>query len=77
MEKKNWYDKKQIIDEKALTELSNLLVKCQCGHTMIMPVYQDKTICKYCGKKVLNNTKLYFMHKMRKEIKKNEKSNNC
>ena len=67
------YKTKNIIDEKALTELEQLKVKCVCGHTQIMPVYQDKTICTHCNKKIKNNTKLYFLYKMRKALKKNEK----
>lgn len=61
---------KNIIDEKALSELEKLKVKCKCGHTMVMPVYVDEVICKHCGKKVQNNSKLYFMYKMRKVLKK-------
>ena len=64
---------KNIIDEKALSELEKLKVKCECGHTKIMPVYQESTICNFCGRKIKNNTKLHFMYKLRKEINKNEK----
>ena len=64
---------KNIIDEKALSELEKLKVKCVCGHTKIMPVYQETAICTFCGKKLKNNTKMYFMYKLRKEINKNEK----
>ena len=71
--KKRFEPPKGIVDEKALSELENLKVKCVCGHKMIMPVYLDSTICTYCGKKVKNNTKLYFLYKLRKEINKNEK----
>lgn len=66
---------KNIIDEKALSELEKLKVKCVCGHTKIMPVYQDTTICTYCKRKIHNNTKMYFMYKLRKEINKNESKN--
>lgn len=61
---------KNIIDKDALSELEKLKVKCTCGHSIVMPVYKDTHICEYCGKKVRNNTKLYFMYKMRKELKK-------
>jgi hypothetical protein len=64
---------KNIIDEKALSELEKLKVKCVCGHTKIMPVYQDYAICNFCKRKMYNNTKMYFMYKLRKEINKNEK----
>lgn len=64
---------KNIVDEKALSELEELKVKCECGHSMVMPVYIDSKICSYCGKKVKNNTKLYFMYKLRKELKNSGK----
>ena len=75
MKNKKYYEPtiKNIIDEKALSELEKLKVKCECGHTKIMPVYQDTAICKFCKRKIYNNTKMYFMYKLRKEIKKNEK----
>lgn len=64
---------KNIVDDKALSELEKLKVLCVCGHKTIMPVYQDFAICKYCKRKLYNNTKLYFMYKVRKELGKNEK----
>ena len=75
MKNKKYYEPtiKNIIDEKALSELEKLKVKCECGHTKIMPVYQDTAICEFCKRKIYNNTKMYFMYKLRKEIKKNEK----
>lgn len=73
MAKQTQYRHKGITDEKALTELEQLKVKCVCGHTQVMPVYLDKKICSFCGRKVINNSKLYFLYKLRKEIRKNEK----
>ena len=64
---------KNIIDPKALSELEKLKVQCDCGHKVVMPVYLDTMICDYCGRKIRNNTKSYFMYKMRKELQKNEK----
>ena len=59
---------RQIIDEDALKKLKELSIKCECGHTFIMPVYQDFKICTNCGKKVQNNSLLYFKYKLRKEM---------
>ena len=59
---------RQIIDEDALKKLKELNVRCQCGHTFIMPVYVDSKICTNCGRKVQNNSLLYFKYKLRKEI---------
>ena len=69
---------RSIIDDKALSELEKLKVKCVCGHTKIMPVYLDTTICNFCKRKIYNNTKMYFMYKVRKarkEIENNEDKN--
>ena len=62
--------------EKLQDNLAELRVKCQCGHTKTMPVFLDSTICNQCGNKIKNNTKAYFMYKLRKELKKNEKNTN-
>ena len=53
--------------------MEELKVKCTCGHTTVMPVFVDKKICSYCGNIVKNNTKAYFIYKMRKELIKSEK----
>lgn len=66
---------KSIIEKRALSELEKLKVECVCGHKTIMPVYQDYAICKYCRRKIFNNTKYYFMYKVRKELKKYEENN--
>ena len=72
---KTFSDKvKNIIDPKAIKELDKLKVKCKCGHSIIIPVYKDFMMCDYCGKKVMNNTILYFKYKLRKELNKNEKN---
>lgn len=66
------YNHKQIIDKKAQSKLDKLNVKCKvCGHTIFMEVQRDYKICGYCKNKVLNNTKEYFIYKLRKEIEKN------
>ena len=59
--KYNW-KVQNIIDPKALSELEKLKVQCtHCGRKMIIPVYKDYMICDYCGRKVKNNTKMYFI----------------
>ena len=63
--------------EKLQDNLAELKVKCSCGHVKTMPVFLDSTICNQCGNKIKNNTKAYFIYKLRKELKKNEKDTNC
>lgn len=62
---------KQIVDKKVQQELDKLNVKCKfCGHTMFMKVQQDFKICTHCRRKVLNNSKAYFIYKLQKTMKK-------
>ena len=56
---------KKITSKRGVQELDQLKVRCTCGHTMIIPVFKDSIVCNYCGKKVMNNTKLYFKYKLR------------
>lgn len=65
---KKWYHKKSISDD-ALKELENLKVKCECGHTLIMPVQHDYLICSHCKRKVKNNTKEWFKYNLIKKLK--------
>jgi len=52
---------------------ADIKVKCSCGHTQVIPVYRDTMYCAYCGKKLKNNTRLYFIYKMRKELENEKK----
>lgn len=56
-------------DTKRIESYTNIKVKCpRCGHPQVMPVFLDTNNCSYCGKKIYNNTKLYFKYKLRKEL---------
>lgn len=56
---------------KETEEDVNLRVMCPyCQHKNRIPVFLDEKICYWCHKKIKNNTKLYFMYKLRKEMKK-------
>lgn len=57
-------------DTKILEMYTKLKVKCSCGHSQIIPVFIDTANCSYCGKKLYNNTELYFKYKLRKELNK-------
>ena len=62
--------KKKGYDTKMLEMYAKLKVKCSCGHTQVMPVFVDVANCTHCGKKIYNNTELYFKYKLRKELNK-------
>ena len=63
----------KIVDQKGIDQLEELKVKCPCGHSLILTVQQDTTICSYCGRKVANTTKAHFKYKLRKELNKLKK----
>lgn len=51
---------------------TQLTVKCKCGHSVIIPVYEDKKLCTYCNNYVHNNTPMRFKYYFRK-LKEGEK----
>lgn len=53
-------------DIKIQQERVDNSIKCKCGHSVFIPVYKDNIICKWCGCKVVNNTKKHFKYKLRK-----------
>ncbi len=57
-------------DKKRLNVYTNLTTKCKCGHSIFMPVYVKKTICKHCGNLVFRDSKDEFEYRLRKEIRK-------
>lgn len=67
------YENPSKFDER----LEKIKVKCPfCGHTFIIPVFEDYKICSYCKKKVDNKTRVHFRFKMRKEIVKQKENTN-
>ena len=44
-----------------------------CGHSMIFLPSREWLICHYCGRKVFNKTKGYFMRKMYNELQNRER----
>lgn len=56
-------------DVKRDEEYSTCVSKCKCGHSMVMPVYQDKTICTWCGNTIRNSSRSYFKYKLKQAMK--------
>lgn len=67
---------RKLIDDKLFSEFEEIKVKCICGHKTVMPVYVDKSVCSHCKRTVINNSRAYFKYKLRKELKKHEKTDN-
>ena len=58
-------------DTKRIEMFTNIKNKCsRCGHTQTIPVFKDFGYCSYCGKKIQNQTRLYFKYKLQKELNK-------
>lgn len=66
-------DRQWINDDKVLSDLKELTVKCKCGKSVTFIYKQPYKICSECGRKVLNTTKAYFKYKLKGELG-NEKS---
>lgn len=65
---KKGFEKQRKMDD----EYSKLMIQCPyCQHKNMMPVYDEKRICYWCGKLIKNNSKAYFIYKIRK-INKNK-----
>ena len=58
--------------EKLSHEATNLIVKCKCSHSIVMPS-ADRTICSYCGSWVYRTKEIEFKYKMKEAIIKERK----
>lgn len=48
-------------------------VQCKkCGHKILISADKDYRICNWCNSKVYNDTKTYFMRKMKTLMKEGE-----
>ena len=57
---------------KYARELEKGKLKCECGHSVIMPPNANKLICRWCGNYVFRNKRIEFGFRM-KEIMNNAK----
>lgn len=56
-------------DTLKLKRYADIKVKCKhCGHSNVMPVYVEDRICSWCKRKIQNDSKGYFMYKLRKQL---------
>lgn len=61
---KTYYDKLE-------NEYHKVKITCRCGHKEVIPVWEDKHLCSWCGNYVYRNKQLEFKEKLKKELKKN------
>ena len=43
--------------------------KCKCGYSMLIPVYVDKLVCKWCGNYVYRDKKDQFKDKLLSQLR--------
>ena len=64
---------KEITNYKEMSMLlnayKNTSVKCKCGHTNIIPVWEEKILCSWCKNYVYRDKKAEFKDKLIKEIR--------
>ena len=60
-------------DTRMFQAFATIRVKCNyCGHSNTIPVFDDYKNCRWCGKKIKNNTKAYFKYQIRKRLEENK-----
>ena len=55
--------------ERQSDEYDKVKIRCKCGHRVVIPVWVDKQLCKWCGYYVYRNKQLEFKEKLTKKIK--------
>lgn len=55
-------------DTRYFNEISKLKVKCPCGHSQT--VFNDKTICRWCGRMVYRNKKMEFKERLIEKLRR-------
>ena len=50
-------------------EYDKVKFRCKCGHKVIIPIWVDKQICRWCGMYVYRNKQIEFRNKMKVLLK--------
>lgn len=45
-------------------------IKCNCGHTILMPTKKDKIVCDWCGEYVFKDKETEFRYRMLSKLSK-------
>ena len=56
--------------DKYFDSISKITHYCECGHSVQIPEYVNKTICTWCGKTVFKNELAKFKYRLNSELKK-------
>jgi len=60
----NWKKDTEEFNRKS-SNMEECRYYCSCGHSVIIPYWQDEKICSWCKHKVRKDDKRYFRDKMR------------
>ena len=50
------------------SQIQKIQHKCKCGHTVTIPEFVDKQLCKFCGTYVFKNKKDEFSYRVREKL---------
>jgi len=50
-------------------EYDKVKYPCKCGHRVVIPVWQDKQVCTWCGNYVFKDKKEEFKYRIKEKIK--------
>lgn len=56
--------------KKYADEMAKLKVKCSCGHSVIVPAFVDRKLCRYCHRYVYKDPQTEFRYKMQLNLLK-------
>lgn len=54
--------------EKLHSAMTDIRIKCNCGHSIVMPPKKNRVICSWCGNYVCKDKKEQFKHDLIKAI---------
>ena len=56
--------------DKKNSEYLKITYKCKCSHSVIIPNFRNKNICKWCGSYVFKDEKAEFKFRIEQSLKK-------
>ena len=63
----NWISRKDDF-QKYANNIAKVKVQCRCGRKTVMPIWNDKQICSWCGHYVFRDPRKEFQYRMRERL---------
>ena len=67
MKRNNFMTDKELI--KYADEMAKFKYKCKCGHSVVIPDWVDKQLCRCCNNYVFKNKKDEDMYRIKEKLK--------